>query len=149
LSSVFLSSGPTISARAVALANITVADTGCVVALNQTAAKAIQTSGSGNLTFNSCALYDNSSATSNALYVGGSGSITAPAAYVVGGDSGTVTTTDGTHTGGNPIADPYGNVPSPSAPSTTGTCGKGGANGQGLDKLFPNNQNTVTINPTG
>src|SRR5262249_55668040 len=42
---------------------------------------------------------------------------------------------------------PYANVPSPSAPTTTGGCGTGGANGNGLDKLFPNNQNTVTINP--
>lgn len=147
LSALFMSTGPTISARAVALANVTVADTGCVIALDRSAAQTIRTSGSGNLTFNSCALYDNSSA-SNALYIGGSGSISSDAAYIVGGVNGSITTTDGTHTGVNPIADPYGNAPSPSAPPTTGTCGTGGTNGQGLDKLFPNGQPTFTIVPT-
>jgi len=68
---------------------------------------------------------------------------------VVGNVSGAVTTTDGIQTGVNPTDDPYAWVPSPSAPATTGSCGTGGANGQGLDKLFPNNSNTVTINPTG
>jgi Flp pilus assembly protein TadG len=135
LSAVFMSTGPTISARAVALANTTATDVGCVVTLNKTASRAMQNSGSGALTFTGCALYDNSSA-SDALYQGGSGSITTQAAYVVGNSSGSITATDGIHTGMNPTNDPYAWVPSPSAPATTGSCGTGGANGQGLDSCF-------------
>ena len=148
LTGLFLSTGPTISARAVALAKMDATDTGCVVTLNKTASRALQNSGSGALTFTGCSLYDNSNA-SDALYQGGSGSISTQAAYVVGNSSGSITATDGIHTGMNPTNDPYAWVPSPSAPATTGSCGTGGANGQALDKLFPNNSNTVTINPTG
>jgi Flp pilus assembly protein TadG len=125
LTAVFMSTGPTISARAVALANTTVTDKGCVVALNKTASQAISVTGSSSLTFSGCALYDNSSA-SDALYQSGTGSVTAAAAYVVGGSQGSVTTTDGTHTGVNPTADPYGNV---AVPSSSTTCNGWGGNG--------------------
>ena len=160
LSAVFMSSGPTIQSRAVAFANTKAADTGCVITLNKTASQALQNSGSGNLTFNNCALCDNSNA-SDALYVGGSGSISAQAAYVVGNVSGTVSTTDGTYTGMNPALDPYANVASPTGFSGSGTCGYGTGNGQSLNKLFPSNGNfngpsaitttatTTIINPTG
>jgi len=160
LSAVFMSTGPTITARAVAKANMNVTDTGCVVTLNRTASRALQNSGSGALTFTACALYDNSNA-SDALYQGGSGSITTQGAYVVGGSSGAITATDGIKTGVNPTNDPYAWVPSPSGYTTNGTCGYGSANGQGLDKLFGNNYNGTSkitvdtsnnrtiINPTG
>ena len=127
LSALFMSTGPTITTRAVGWANTGAAGTGCVMALNRTASHALQNSGSGNLTFNNCSLYDNSNA-ADALYVGGSGSIHAQSAYVVGNVSGTVNTTDtnGTHTGVNPARDPYANVASPSdirqaAPADTAT----------------------------
>jgi hypothetical protein len=154
---------PTITTRAVGWANTKAAGTGCVMALNHTASHALQNSGSGALTFASCSLYDNSNA-SDALYVGGSGSIHAQSAYVVGAVNGSVTTTDtnGTHTGVNPAADPYSTAPSPSGYSASGTCGYGNGNGQALDKLFGTNnfngstkitENTTTnitvINPTG
>jgi hypothetical protein len=154
---------PTITTRAVGRANTKAAGTGCVMALNHTASHALQNSGSGALTFNSCSLYDNSNA-SDALYVGGSGSIHAQSAYVVGAVNGSVTTTDtnGTHTGVNPADDPYSSAPSPSGYSASGTCGYGNGNGQALDKLFGTNnfngstkitENTTTnitiINPTG
>src|SRR4029077_5357955 len=42
LSAVFMSTGPTITARAVAKANMNVTDTGCVVTLNRTASRALQ-----------------------------------------------------------------------------------------------------------
>jgi len=163
LSALFMSTGPTITTRAVGWANTGAAGTGCVMALNRTASHALQNSGSGNLTFNNCSLYDNSNA-SDALYVGGSGSIHAQSAYVVGNVSGTVNTTDtnGTHTGVNPARDPYANAASPSGYSASGTCGYGNGNGQALDKLFGTNnfngstkitENTTTnitvINPTG
>ena len=163
LSALFMSTGPTITTRAVGWANTGAAGTGCVMALNRTASRALQNSGSGNLTFNNCSLYDNSNA-SDALYVGGSGSIHAQSAYVVGNVSGTVNTTDtnGTHTGVNPARDPYANVASPSGYTASGTCGYGNGSGQSLDKLFGTNnfngstkitENTATnitiINPTG
>lgn len=140
LASLFMSNGPTIATRAVAFANTGAADTGCVIALDKTASKAIQSSGSGNLTFRSCALYDNSNA-SDALYVGGSGTIDAQAAYIVGNINGSVTTTDGAHTGMNPTTDPYANAASPSGYSASGTCGYGNGSGESLNKLFPSNGN--------
>jgi Flp pilus assembly protein TadG len=105
LTAVFMSTGPTISARAVAKANTTATDAGCVVTLNKTASRALENTGSGSVTFTACALYDNSNA-SDALYQGGSGSITTQAAYVVGGSSGALTATDGITTGVNPTNDP-------------------------------------------
>jgi Flp pilus assembly protein TadG len=157
LTAVFMSTGPTITARAVAKANTTATDAGCVVTLNRTASRALQNTGSGALTFTGCALYDNSNA-SDALYQGGSGSISTQAAYVVGGSSGAITATDGITTGVNPTNDPYAWAPSPTGYTTNGTCGYGSANGQGLDKLIGNNYNgttkvisnstTAIINPT-
>jgi len=120
-SSLFMSTGPTITARAVALANTGAQDTGCVLALDGVASRAANAGGSGNLTFNNCAIYSNSNA-SDGIYVGGSGQVNAQAAYVVGNISGTVNTTDGSHTGMNPALDPYRNVAVPSS-STVQPCG--------------------------
>ncbi|MBV9154594.1 MAG: hypothetical protein JO204_22725 [Alphaproteobacteria bacterium] len=109
ISALFMSSGPTITTRAVAKANIQASDDGCVVALG-TAPKAIDIStiGSPALTLSNCALYDNSPDTPGALTLGGSATITAKAAYIAGSVSGSgLTTTDGTFTGVNPISDPY------------------------------------------
>lgn len=163
LSSLFMSSDPTITARAVALANTAAASTGCVVALDKHASRAMNAGGTGTLTFNSCALYANSDA-SDGIYVGGSGVVNAQAAYVVGNINGTVNTASGygTYTGVNPITDPYAYVPSPSGYSTSGNCGYGTGSSQSLNKLFGTNnfngpaaitENTTTnvtiINPTG
>src|ERR1700680_4438380 len=108
LSAVFLSSGPTITSRAVAHANKQATDDGCVVALSQQAgAIDVSTSGGPNLTFHNCAMYDNSPG-SGALTMSGSSTTNAAAAYIVGGISGSGwTTTDGTYTGVNPLTDPY------------------------------------------
>jgi hypothetical protein len=109
LSAVFMSSGPTITARAVALANTTATADGCVVALGQAAhAIDISVSGSPALSLNNCAVYDNSPDSPGALTLSGAASISAKAAYIVGTVSGSgLTTTDGTFTGVNPIPDPY------------------------------------------
>jgi hypothetical protein len=127
LSAVFMSSGPTITARAVALANTTATADGCVVALGEAAhAIDISTIGSPALTLNSCAIYDNSPDSPGALTLGGSATINAKAAYIVGSVSGSgLTTTDGTFTGVNPTPDPYADrsftwpSPMPNAASNT------------------------------
>ena len=139
LSALFMSIGPTITSRAVALANTAAADTGCVIALDRKASRALQSSGSGNLTFTACSLYDNSNA-SDGLYVGGSGSITAQSAYVVGNVNGSVSTTGGTHTGVNPTLDPYANV---AVPTSSTNCN--GWNGNGNSSLHVTTNNSPAI----
>jgi Flp pilus assembly protein TadG len=125
LSALFLSTGPTISSRAVAFANTTAADQGCVLALDRNSDVGLTTSGSPSLTFNSCALYVNSPLSPGAVSMNGNPSISAAAAYIAGSVSGSgLTTTDGTFTGVNPIGDPYAGVsvpwPSPKPNASTG-----------------------------
>lgn len=149
LSGMFISTGPTIRARSVALANVSLTAPACVVSLDTHDTTGLNTSGNPSLDFNGCSLYVDA-AGQTAATVQGSASIHAKAAYIhgtVNGGAG-LTTTDGTKTGVDPIKDPYAGVPSPSAPATTGGCGFGGASGNGLDKLFKNTS-TVTENPTG
>jgi Flp pilus assembly protein TadG len=146
LSAVFLSSGPTITARAVALANTGATDPGCVISLSTQTGVDINVSGNAAMNFSGCALYDNASG-SNALSVSGNGaSITALAAYVVGGVTGgsQVHTTDGIFTGVNPVADPYASVPTPSY--TSGHCDQGDFNGNGHPYHLNANQ-SVTLPP--
>ena len=142
LSSLFMSSGPTIAARAVALANTGVTDTGCVLALDGVASRAANAGGTGTLTFNNCAIYSNSNA-SDGIYVGGSGVVNAQAAYVVGGVNGTVNTTDGTYTGRNPTLDPYRNV---AVPSSSTTCGGWTPNGNA--NLHISSSSSATLYPS-
>ena len=105
LSALFISTGPTISARAVALADTGKTNPGCVIALDPGNETSFTTSGTAALTFDGCSLYINSPSTS-ALNV--SGTITAASAYIVGGVSGSgLTTTNGTYTGVDPLIDPY------------------------------------------
>ena len=125
LSALFLSTGPTIASRAVALANVTAADQGCVLALDRNSDVGLTTSGSPSLTFNSCALYVNSPLSPGAVSMNGNPSISAAAAYIVGSVSGSgLTATDGIFTGVNPIGDPYADVsvpwPSPKPNASTG-----------------------------
>src|SRR5438876_1761262 len=146
LSAGFMSSGPTISARAVALANTGATDPGCVISLSTQTGVDISVSGNAQMNFAGCALYDNASG-SNALSVTGNGaSITAKAAYVVGGVSGgsQVTTTDAVFTGVNPVGDPYASVPTPSY--TSGHCDQGDFNGNGHPYKLNGGQ-TATLPP--
>ncbi|HYU12126.1 MAG TPA: pilus assembly protein TadG-related protein [Stellaceae bacterium] len=124
LSAVFMSSGPTITARAVALANKKAGDSGCVLALSGASVVDIQLSGGVNLAFSNCALYDNSPLQSGALTMSNNVSLTASAAYIVGTPNQTtgLTTTDGTFTGVNPAADPYASV---NLPVPHGNCDGG------------------------
>ena len=137
LTALFMSSGPTITSRAVAFANTKVADQGCVMALDPNADVGLTTQGSPSLTLNSCAIYVNSTLNPGALTMGGAASITAAAAYIVGGiNGGGLTTTDGTYTGVNPAIDPYQNVsvpwPTPKPNASAGQhCDQNGFSGSG------------------
>jgi hypothetical protein len=145
LSALFMSTGPTITTRAVAQANTGATSTGCVLALDGVANRAANSGGSGTLTFNGCAIYSNSNA-SDGIYVGGSGVVNAQAAYVVGNINGTVNTDPayGTHTGVNPTVDPYANV---TMPSSSTTCNGWTPNGNQSLHLS-NSTDTATLRPS-
>jgi hypothetical protein len=139
LSGVFISTGPTIGARAVGLANTSRTGQGCVVALDPNNETSFTVSGSAALTFNSCSLYDNSPSTS-ALNINAGGSISALSAYLAGNVSGTgLTTTAGTFTGADPMLDPY---LSASVPSYSG-CGSTNY------KLNGGRSETISVNASG
>ena len=142
LSSLFMSTGPTITTRAVGWANTKAASTGCVVALDHTAARAAQSSGSGTLNFTNCSIYSNSNA-SDGIYVGGSGQVNAQAAYVVGHINGTVNTSQGSYTGVNPMVDPYANV---AVPSSSTNCNGWTPNGN--NSLHISSSGTATLYPS-
>ena len=113
ISGLFLPTGPTISVRAVALANTSLTGQACVVALNPNNATTVTTSGSTALSFPGCSLYLNSTS-SNALTMTGGATINAAVAYFVGGMSGSgLTTVSGTYTGVDPLVDPYLNAAVP------------------------------------
>ena len=142
LSALFMSSGPTIRTRAVAQANTGTGSTGCVLALDGVASRAANSGGTGTLTFNNCAIYSNSNA-SDGIYVGGSGTVNAQAAYVVGHINGTVNTTDGSYTGVNPTVDPYRNV---AVPSSSTTCNGWTPNGN--QNLHLSSSQSATLYPS-
>ena len=121
LSALFMSTGPTITARAVALANTSVTPDGCLVALDSHQGDTgISASGSPTITLNNCSLIDNSNLSAG-------GTITALSAYVSGSISGSgLSTTQGTYTGVNPYPGPYINLATPSY--THGHCDEGNAN---------------------
>jgi hypothetical protein len=105
--------------------------TGCVVALNKSAAKAISIQGTADIALTACALYDDSNS-ATALSLGGSGTLSAQNINVVGGISGTVTS-GSIVTGASPIADPYANVSMGSF--------------SGCDYTNTTVKNTVTLSP--
>lgn len=142
LSGLFLSSGPTISARAVAKGNSQSTDSGCVLALNGASVSDVTLNGGVAMNFSGCALYDNSPLTSGngALYLSNNATMTASAVYVSGTANQTsgITTTDGVFTGVNPAPDPYAGVTLPTPPSTCNDTAK-------LNN--PNATRTATGNP--
>lgn len=99
-----------IRARAVARGSPYQAGTGCVVALNATAAGAVTAQGTSNVVLDKCSLASNSRDAA-ALRVGGSAQIQALSVSVVGGISGATskinTPPGGIVTGGLSTADPY------------------------------------------
>lgn len=89
---------------------------GCVLALDSTAAGAASASGSSTVSLKDCSLYSNSNSESS-LTAGGSTTVSASIIGVVGGVSlsgSNVTTTEGIRTGVPQISDPYIDVTFPS-----------------------------------
>ncbi|HZV93288.1 MAG TPA: pilus assembly protein TadG-related protein [Caldimonas sp.] len=113
ISAAFLSSGPTINARAVALEGA--GASGCVLALDAGASAATFGNGTTDVTLTGCSLIVDSNSSSALSLVGGA-SITAQSASVVGGVSGvsSLHTVDGVRTHAPAVADPYANVMAPS-----------------------------------
>jgi Flp pilus assembly protein TadG len=112
-SSLFTSAPLTISTRSVAIAN---GGLGCVLSLDALASGAATVKGTAAVTLNGCSLMDNS-ASSTALNVNGSSTLSALSVSVVGDISGTssnITTTQGVTTGAAAAADPYANASYPS-----------------------------------
>ena len=111
----FLDTGPTIATRSVALASVS--GSGCVLALDRGSVTDVTESGNTTLNLNNCSLYINSP-NAAALSMSGGATTNANAAYISGSYSTSggahLNTTSGTHTGVNPINDPYANVPMPS-----------------------------------
>ncbi len=124
----FLSSPPTVLARAVAVTSASTPGTspdGCVMALDKGNVTDINDGGGATLNLKQCSIYVNSSS-SSALTMTGGAQINAKSAYIVGNYSAkggaALNTTAGTNTGVNPTADPYASVqvPSYSACNQTG-----------------------------
>ena len=115
LSGLFLSAGPTISVRSVALADTSKEGQGCVVSLNQTGVTGVTAAGSSTqLSLLGCSIYDNAAGGSAMTFNGGA-TINAADAYVVGSvNGGGLNTTYGTYTGVDPLIDPYLNAAVPS-----------------------------------
>ena len=111
----FLSIGPTIQARTVAVAGAS--GNGCVLALDTANVIDDGVSGGAELNLNNCSLYINSSS-SQALQMSGGASINAVSAFITGSYStsggASLNTTKGTFTGVAPASDPYAGVSIPS-----------------------------------
>lgn len=113
LTTLFISSDPTILARAVATPGT---GSACVLALDPTASGAMSAGGSTAVNLVNCAIGDDSNS-ATALSLSGGGTISTSSAAVVGGISGgsSLTTTNGSAvTGSGTIADPYKSLAIPS-----------------------------------
>lgn len=133
LSAAFLSTSPVLSARGVALANGTPT---CVLAL-ATGGKGVQSAGNGDINLSGCDLDVNSSA-NNALFLQGSGNVTAMDVnivgnYVAGGASRVYASGGSINTSAPATADPYSGYsvssvvsgyPSPTCTTTISSSGQ-------------------------
>jgi Flp pilus assembly protein TadG len=119
-SQIFSSSAVNSQARAVAA--FSTASGACILALDPSASKAANFSGSSSLTLDGCSVMANSLA-ADAVNLQGAGQLTTDCLISVGGAQ----TTSNVHyntctapiTNAPPVADPFANIP---APSTTGAC---------------------------
>ncbi|MGZ8363574.1 MAG: pilus assembly protein TadG-related protein [Caulobacteraceae bacterium] len=114
-------SGPVVI-RARSVSAYQTAGNACVLALNQTASRAAEFTGSSSVTLESCNVMSNSGA-NDAVYVAGAGKLKVPCIMSSGGvdlNSGaTLTACAAPMTQLPPVGDPYADVPEP---STTGAC---------------------------
>ena len=149
LSSLFMASNPTISARAVAVGNVS---SGCVLALNRSNVVDLTNSGNTTMNLSSCSVYVNSDDPTAALDMNGHVTINSSGVYVTGGISegqGTINDGGNTHTNSPPINDPYANVP---VPSTTTQCPKvtvGGLSTGSTGDVSLTGGTASLANPTG
>lgn len=132
LSQLWDSNTLTITARAVALAS---GGTGCVLALDPTAAASDSEQGTVGINLKACSVYDNSNA-SNAVSLGGNSTLSADSVNTVGGvyGSANITTIDGINTGQTPASDPYAGVTPPAPP---GNCSQTNYSTHGTVTLSP------------
>jgi Flp pilus assembly protein TadG len=141
----FFSTAPTITARAVALAE---SPTACVIALNPSINQALQVAGGTDLNL-PCNVFVNST-NSQATQIAGGATLTADNIYLTGGyqNGGTFSATGQfkANTGSPVFTDPYANT----TPPTVGACGSNPTSptGAGSQNGFgsPNGQ-TTTIYP--
>jgi hypothetical protein len=116
----FLSSPPTVAAQAVAALT---GGSACIIALQSSGQDGLDVTGSGTVNVSTCDVYVNSSDTKALEVQGGSATLDAKDAYIVGNDNisgGATFSVSGTlKTGASAVADPYA---SRTAPSNT-TCG--------------------------
>jgi Flp pilus assembly protein TadG len=145
LSSLFMSSGPTITKRSVATASVN--SSACVLALDNGNVIDVDDTGNGTLNLNSCSVYINSDDQSGALTMTGNATINASGAYIVGGVStsgnAALNTNNNTHTYPNvtPLNDPYASVAMPTrSPSTACDFGTTSSSGYSLT-----GQNSATL----
>jgi hypothetical protein len=119
-SRLFLTSGVSVSARAVGNSTGGTPSSngnGCVLTLDRGNVTDVIDSGTAALNISTCSIYVNSPS-SSALTLTGTANINALSAYISGNytrsGASQFNTSQGIHTGVNPIADPYANVPIPS-----------------------------------
>lgn len=121
LSSLFMATGPTIKARAVATKNVN--NNGCVLALDRGNVVDTTDSGGGTINLTNCSMFINSNDPSGALTMNGSTTINTSGAFITGGIStnggATLNSGGNTHTGVAPINDPYADI---SVPSYNSSC---------------------------
>jgi Flp pilus assembly protein TadG len=114
LSGLYLSTPPTVSARAVATLT---GGSGCVFALDRGNVDDLSVSGGTTLNLNNCNIYVNAP-DGTALTLTGGATINANAAYIAGNytrsNGASFNTTHGIHTGVAPASDPYADVALPS-----------------------------------
>ncbi|OYV50612.1 MAG: hypothetical protein B7Z78_10715 [Rhodospirillales bacterium 20-60-12] len=123
-SALFLASGPNIGHSATATLLNQTSATGCVVALNKIATKAVDVENMGRITASQCGVFSDSNATSSyqqAIYVR-NGTVAGLEVGAAGGifadpnGSSVITGTDGVMAGSAAIADPFAALSEPSAP---------------------------------
>lgn len=119
LASLFLSSGPTLTGRSVALEDAVNPATACILALNTGASPALQIDNNANLPSPTCGIASNSTS-ADGLSVGYNATVAGPV-NVVGqwSISGAHMTGSPQIENGNPVPDPYSGLTLPTLPACT------------------------------
>jgi len=137
LASLFLSSGPTLTGRSVALEDAVNPATACIIALNTSASPALQIDNNANLSSPTCGIASNSTS-ADGLSVGNNATVAGPVNVVgqwsIGGQANM--TGSPRIENGNPVPDPYSSLTLPATmPACTTQSGTFG------------NNSSATLNP--